>query len=371
MMATQKIIDRVKNHPLFIKLVNYAPHFAALVTFSLAVFGGYAGYMSYFLDQPNLIVHIDSYELKGFSDLRKIPEKLSLIEQNYGEVTAGKIIELKAKSAALKKFDSVNVDNVLKDVYKAIAEFQQPIAEWTWDKITYQYGIITWPDSTPGSTQGDTQFDLIRDSHAEYIFADEYLQVRKNPETPGADIINRIKKKAFYLYKPFDEAKGDRRELGDKQEKREGVAKGLREVKHILEESQDKLNYFLELNVKVINKSRQQNLVWEQGYLKIQLSLLDEKIPPIKLRLVDSSILPSIGVHELTFRTDPLGHFDAKLREQILAAYPKNSLLTFTLTDLYHKSWFQRVRFFNEQVAYLTEEENEELGTGDSLKDLK
>lgn len=226
---------------------------STLVTTVLTIAGGIYAYQSYNAGLPNLIIEADSLNLQAPVKPIEIHTQLVNIENKYGRVTADKINEMKKLSEELSYYDHDKIEKLLTQVYANIDVFQRTINPWNAQQIQYLYaGKIQWPDGTV--------FDIMQDPKAEKLFPVDYLEVRTNPTTISTAVQNRLKEKAFSLYKPF----------GENQEFRLEVADQLRVVRSQLEALKNFNNYSVEVNLTIINKSTTPNFLTSLHKLKMK-----------------------------------------------------------------------------------------------------
>lgn len=293
--------------------------FAGIITFGITLFSCYMGYQKFFEDRPHLMVEVESFELKGFSNASTILQKLTNIEQNYGEVTAGKILALKKSVDAMNEFDTASVNDLLRDIYTEINGFQQEISPWEEKDIVVYDGKVHWPDNT--------ELDIEKDKNAEKIFPEQYIAVKKDPRNIEESVKKEIRHIAFALYRPFgNEARG----------KRMNVAQELREVRVILEEILNVKNHFAEIKVNVINRSRQPNLVRKRNTIVMGSSSGKISIP---ITLATESVIPGIGFNTLVLKTADFGKLSKEQHGQIVKLLNDSCHLTIGLNDLYGGTW--------------------------------
>jgi hypothetical protein len=293
--------------------------FAGIITFGITLFSCYMGYQKFFEDRPHLLVEVESFELKGFSNASTILEKLTNIEQNYGEVTAGKILTLKKSVEILNEFDTASVNDLLRSVYTEINEFQQEISPWEEKDIVIYEGKVRWPDNT--------EFDIVNDKNAENIFPAQCIIVKNNPRNIDEAVKKEIRHIAFALYKPFG---------NDARGKRMHVAQDLREVRVILEKILNVKNHFAEIKVNVINRSRQPNLVRKRNEIVMGSSAGKIAIP---VTLATESVIPGIGFNTLILKTADFGKLSKEQHGQIVKLLNDSCHLTIGLNDLYGGTW--------------------------------
>jgi hypothetical protein len=313
--------DSAKNNwkGIFSSAGETAKPFAGIITFGITLFSCYMGYQKFFEDRPHLMVEVESFELKGFSNASAILQKLTYIEQNYGEVTAGKILVLKRSVEILNEFDTASVNDLLRDVYTEINEFQQEISPWEEKDIIIYDGKVRWPDNT--------ELDIVNDKNAEKIFPVQFITVRNNPKNIEEPIKKEIRHIAFALYKPFG---------GEARAKRMHVAQELREVRVILEEILNVKNHFAEIKINVINRSRQPNLVRKRN--EIVMGSSEGKIS-IPVTLATESVIPGIGFNTLVLKTADFGKLSKEQHGKIVKLLNDSCHLTIALNDLYGGTW--------------------------------
>lgn len=293
--------------------------FVGIITFGITLFSCYMGYQKFFEDRPHLMVEVESFELKGFSNSTAILQKLTHIEQSYGEVTAGKIIALKKSVENLNEFDTASVNDLLRQIYTEINGFQQEISPWEEKDIVVWNGKVKWPDNT--------ELDIVNDANADKIFPAQSGLVRSDPNNIDELIKKQIRHIAFALYKPFG---------NDAKTKRMSVAQDLREVRVILEGILNVKNHFAEIKVNVINRSRQPNLVRKRNQIVIGAKDGSVTVP---ITLATESVIPGIGFNTLVLKTDDFGKLTKEQHSQIVKLLNDSCQLTIGLKDLYGGIW--------------------------------
>ena len=258
-----------------------------IITTLVASLGGVYGLRSCQSSQPNVIVEVDSVQLKCSLKPIEIFNDLVKIEEQHGIVTADKINEIKELARETDYYDHRQVDLLLTKVYFKIDSFQRKIKK-NWDTTEIRYfpsGFIQWPDKT--------KFDLINNPNAEKLFPKEASVVKDNPKSVSDQIIRAIQRQAFGIYRPFG-SEGNAERLK--------VANELRAVRSKLEKIRNPANYCWEVTVTIINKSTSVNLI--QSFQKLFIGK-GKSTASFSLRVIRSEQrkLDGWGIYKIVYRS--------------------------------------------------------------------
>lgn len=293
------------------------------ITTIVALFGGVYGFRSCQSSQPNLIVEVDSVQLKCSLKTSEIYNDLVKIEEQHGIVTADKINQIKDLARKTDYYDRAQVEYLLTMVYFKIDSFQRKI-KGNWDTTDIHYfpaGFIRWPDQT--------KYDILNDPKSEKLFPKSAALVKDNPEKLSKEVIKEVQRQAYGLYRPFG-AEGNAQRLI--------VANELRAVRSKLEIIKNPANYCWEVTVTVINKSTSINLI--QSFQKLFIGK-GKNSASFSLRLLNSEQrkLEGWGIYKMVYRSKFLSEMEGVNADQTFELFRDGFNYTLQIPDIDNNTW--------------------------------
>lgn len=278
-----------------------------------SLFGLFVGYKKLIEERPNLIVQIERVSLNGYVHPDTIIYNLEEIEQLYGLTTGDKILQMKEKIKKLNRdfLDSTAVVSIISSLYDNIRFFQMPPPKpWSFNEIAYSDGVITWPDGATYNTKAD----------------DNSKTILGTP-TDSMSLIN-LKKSAYSLYQPFE------------KQDREAIANRLRVVRSKLNRLADQPSHFLEVHLRVINKSTQPNILMRSaGYSITASNNENEKTDKITLVFSNESVVGGLSEARMTLRSKVSSQLKPVINLHEIFTRRKDIVTELALTDVENNGW--------------------------------
>ncbi len=299
----------------------------AIVGACVGIAGAVLALLQYRSEQPNAHVTLSAASLvtPGL-DVQRIPEELAEIEEEFGDVTAKYIMDLRDEALLLEDeadgFDD-RLERFNAELQSVIKHFDVKHTGWTADDIQFDRGTITWPD---GMTLSGAELGLL-------FPTDLVEEIRALDGAPDAEFLVRIRHEAQRLYDP------DPTDMRRTQ----AVAARLRQVRTPIQDYILKKVRLVRVEATVENRSRMPTVLLCQALLRVYKN--ESEFADIFVRLDNPELLEGFNVRTLVFQSKALEAFSEEDRDFVMAAFEQEYECFLLIQDLHRNCWSAEGKF--------------------------
>ena len=280
---------------------------------------------------PALALRIERIALQSELDPSLLPQRFAAIEESWGDVTGGWVVRLRDAALTLDETDSgyrSALETLVDEIEPALEYFERGPFRWTADQITYEDGVLIWPDGY--------RINFGRDPGRLVVFFDSLRQF-------GEDELQAI----------FDALRSDPLDLDDRHRnmlldaaaeyypttqdnpnQRIRVARELAAIEQELDRAVAGGNQRVVVAVAVENRSRRPNAVLKGALLRLSSSQVVMTLQD------DSSRIEQFGTRTLVFQSRILEDLDQNISRGIETAFGANQgEIRLAVEDVNEQLW--------------------------------